>query len=206
LGTIGYQWKADGVNISGATSSTLTLAQAQVGKAITVVANYTDLGGTAESVTSSATTAVANLNDAPTGKVTISGTSKQGETLTAANTLIDADGLGAISYQWIADGVIISGATSSTLTLNKAQVGKVISVVASYTDLGEKAESVTSSATSAVADVNDAPTGSVTISGTATQGQTLTASNTLADANGLGTIEYQWKADGVSINGATSST
>ena len=38
-------------------------------------------------------------------------------------------------------------------------------------------ESVASSATSAVANVNDDPTGSVTISGTATQGETLTASN-----------------------------
>ena len=36
------------------------------------------------------------------------------------------------------------------------------------------------------------PTGSVTISGTARQGETLTASNTLADADGLGTITYTW--------------
>lgn len=39
---------------------------------------------------------------------------------------------------------------------------------------------------------NFAPTGAVTINGTAIQGQTLTASNTLADTNGLGTISYQW--------------
>ena len=53
-------------------------------------------------------------------------------------------------------------------------------------------ESVASSATSAVANVNDDPTGSVTISGTATQGETLTASNDLADADGLETITYSW--------------
>ncbi|WP_341923414.1 hypothetical protein, partial [Polaromonas sp. YR568] len=46
---------------------------------------------------------------------------------------------------------------------------------------------------------NEAPTGSVTISGTPTQGQTLTAANTLADADGLGTVAYQWKANGVNI-------
>jgi hypothetical protein len=40
--------------------------------------------------------------------------------------------------------------------------------------------------TFAVSAVNDAPTGTVTISGTATQGQTLTASHTLADIDGLG--------------------
>jgi methionine-rich copper-binding protein CopC len=206
MGTISYQWKTDGVNISGATSSTLTLTQAEVGKAITVVASYTDLGNTAESVTSNATSAIANVNDAPTGTVSISGTATQGQVLTAANTLADADGLGTISYQWKADGVNISGATSSTLTLAQAQVGKAISVTASYTDLGSTAESVTSSATSSVVNVNDAPSGSVTISGATKQGEALTAANSLADADGLGTISYQWKADGVNISGATSST
>ena len=152
------------------------LGQAQVGKAITVTASYTDGHGTAESVTSSASAAVANVNDAPTGSVTITGTATQGQTLTAANTLADVDGLGAISYQWKADGVAISGATASTLVLTQAQVGKAITVTASYTDGHGTAESVTSSASAAVANVNDAPTGSVTITGTATQGQTLTAS------------------------------
>ena len=54
--------------------------------------------------------------------------------------------------------------------------------------------------------VNDSPTGTVTIGGTATQGQVLTTSNTLADADGLGSISYQWQAGGVSIAGATGST
>ena len=42
-------------------------------------------------------------------------------------------------------------------------------------------------------------TGSVTITGTAEVGQTLSAGNTLADADGLGTISYQWYRDGVAI-------
>jgi DNA-binding beta-propeller fold protein YncE len=46
---------------------------------------------------------------------------------------------------------------------------------------------------------NNPPTGAVTITGTATQGQTLTADNNLTDADGLGTITYQWKRDGVPI-------
>ena len=43
------------------------------------------------------------------------------------------------------------------------------------------------------------PTGDVTISGAATEGKILTATNTLADANGLGAITYQWYRDGVPI-------
>ncbi|WP_350297240.1 Ig-like domain-containing protein, partial [Limnohabitans sp. Rim8] len=54
--------------------------------------------------------------------------------------------------------------------------------------------------------VNDAPTGSVTISGIANQGETLKATNSLADPDGLGEISYQWKAGGTAIAGAISST
>ena len=90
------------------------------------------------------------VNDAPTGSVSITGTAKQGQKLTASNTLADADGLGTISYQWLADDKAISGATASTLTLGQAQVGKVISVKASYTDKLGTAESMTSAATSMV--------------------------------------------------------
>ena len=55
--------------------------------------------------------------------------------------------------------------------------------------------------------LDDAPAGSVMVSGLAQQGQTLTAdTSTLSDADGLGTLSYQWKADGTDINGATSSS
>jgi hypothetical protein len=207
LGTITYQWSADGVAIEGATETTLVLGEAQVGKVITVVASYTDDHAHEESSTSTATAAIANLNDNPTGSVTIDGTATQGETLTASHTLADLDGLGTITYQWSADEVAIEGATSSTLVLGEAQVGKVITVTASYTDGHGAAESATSTGTSAIVNTNDLPTGSVTISGSAIQGQTLTVTNTLVDLDGLGeVISYQWKADGVDIEGATGET
>jgi len=40
---------------------------------------------------------------------------------------------------------------------------------------------------------NDLPTGKVSITGRATEGQILTATNTLADPEGLGVITYTWK-------------
>src|SRR6185369_3808572 len=162
--------------------------------------------GGALSATGSTTVNIMSVNDGPTGSVTISGTAAQGQTLTAANTLADADGLGTISYQWQANGSNIIGATAGTLVLGEAQVGKTIDVVASYTDAGGTHESRTSAVTAVVANVNDAPTGSVTIAGTVEQGQTLTAANTLADADGIGTISYQWQAGGVDIAGANGSS
>jgi len=57
-----------------------------------------------------------------------------------------------------------------------------------------------------VSPVNDSPTGVVTISGVAKAYETLSVSNSLADNDGLGTIAYQWLADGVAIDGETGST
>lgn len=206
LGTLSYQWKADGVAISGAASSSLLLKEAQVGKAITVTARYTDGFYMAESVTSNASSLVANINDAPTGYVVITGRVVQGQTLTAINSLNDADGMGTISYQWNMGGNPIIDATESTFTLTESQVGKTINVAAIYTDGHGTVESVSSAATIAVGNINDAPTGTVTITGTPTLGQVLTASNTIADPDGLGAISYQWSAAGVAISGATSNT
>jgi hypothetical protein len=147
-----------------------------------------------------------HINSSPTGKVTIDGANTQGQTLTASNNLADLDGLGTISYQWKVNGIAVSGATSNTFTLTEAQVGKTLSVTASYTDGFSTAESVASSSTATVANVNDAPTGTVSITGNTSLGQVLTAANTLADLDGLGTISYQWSADSTAIAGATSST
>ena len=54
--TMAYQWNRDGNPIAGETNSTYTLTQADVGKAITVTAGYTDGAGNPESVTSAVTT------------------------------------------------------------------------------------------------------------------------------------------------------
>jgi hypothetical protein len=107
--------------------------------------------GTADSAVATVSLTIAAVNDLPTGKVIISGASKQGQTLNATNTLADADGLGAFSYKWKADGVDISGATSSSFTLTKDQVGKKVSVAISYTDLLGSDEIVVSELSSLVA-------------------------------------------------------
>jgi Ca2+-binding RTX toxin-like protein len=92
-------------------------------------------------------------NFAPTGSLVIAGTPTKGRTLNLENTLGDLDGLGSFNYQWSADGTAITGATSSTLTLADAQIGKTITVTASYTDGHGTAESVNSSATPLVTNV-----------------------------------------------------
>lgn len=50
---------------------------------------------------------------------------------------------------------------------------------------------------------NSGPTGEVLVQGEAEVGQTLQASHTLSDADGMGTVSYQWRVDGIAIEGAT---
>ena len=146
------------------------------------------------------------INSSPTGAIVITGTAAEDQVLKAVSTLADVDGLGALSYQWEADGTDITGATYNTLTLGPSEVGKEITVSVSYTDGFGTLESVISAATLAVSKVNSTPTGAVTITGTATEDQVLTAVSSLTDEDGLGTLSYQWKAGGISISNATSST
>ena len=146
------------------------------------------------------------INSSPTGTIVITGTAAEDQVLKAVSTLADVDGLGALSYQWEADGTDITGATYNTLTLGPSEVGKEITVSVSYTDGFGTLESVISAATLAVSKVNSTPTGAVTITGTATEDQVLTAVSSLTDEDGLGTLSYQWKAGGISISNATSST
>ncbi len=210
--TFTYQWKRDGSDISSATSRTYILTQADVGKAITVIVSWTDAGSIVETLTSAATAKVVNVNDPPTGSVTITGTVTQGQTLTAdTSTIVDPDGPASLTftYQWKRDGSDISSATSRTYVLTQADVGKAISVIVSWTDAGSTVETLTSAATANVTNANDPPTGSVTISGTVTQGQTLTAdTSTIVDPDGPAnlTFTYQWKRDGSDISSATSRT
>jgi VCBS repeat-containing protein len=117
---------------------------------------YTATDGTDASAETTVTVTVSAVNDDPTCSVAISGTAKTGQTLTASNDLADVDGLGTISYQWSDDGTAVSGATNSTLVLDDDDIGSVFTVTASYTDGDGTAESETSSATSAVADIDKA--------------------------------------------------
>ncbi len=194
-----------------------TPGEAAVGThAVTMTA--TDKAG--ESVQQTFSITVANVNDAPSGAVSVVGTVREDQTLTANTSSVgDADGLGTFTYQWArsSDGGVtwqsINGATGATYKLGDNDVNSQVRVGVSYTDGHGTAESMTSAATGPVTNVNDAPSGSVGLVGTASENQTLTASTSgIGDADGLGTFTYQWarSTDGgatwSNISGATGSS
>ena len=213
-----YQWLADGADISGATNAIYILVTADEGKAVKVQVSFADDAGNDEALTSGATDVVAaapTTNAPATGAPTINGTAQVGETLTADTSgVADADGLSSVQYQyrWLADGAEISGATGSTYTLAAADEGKAIKVQVSFTDDLGNDESLTSSATDAVAaapTTNAPATGALTITGTARVGEVLEVDTSgIADADGLTNVSftYQWIADDAEIAGGTGST
>ena len=149
-------------------------------------------------------------NTMPTGTITLSGTPVRGETLTGEVTAL-ADGQGILfntfSLNWTRDGVDIEGAAFETYTLVTEDVGSVIALAASFEDGGGTIETVLSQPTPVITSINTAPTGMVTLSGTALQGETLTAETaTLADADGLGAFAYEWRRDQEVISQADAST
>ena len=154
-----YQWQADGVDIPGKTLNCYTPDDADEGKTISVRVTFTDGAGHEETLTSAATDALeARPNRPATGALTITGTARVGELLTAdVSSIADADGLdkAAFAYQWQADSTDLSGATGSSYTLAASDEGKAISVTVSFTDYAGHEESFTSAATAAVVAATD---------------------------------------------------
>ncbi len=139
------------------------------------------------------------------GSLSLSGTAKEGETLTASVT--DPDGINAstLSFTWFADGNVIEGAAGATHLLTVNEAGTQVRVSVTYVDNNNTREGFISPETNVVEALPVNFTGVISISGSATVEQTLTASVT--DDNGVsGDISYSWAADGATIDGETNAT
>jgi len=89
--------------------------------------------------------------------VLISGTPTQGQTLTASDNITDSDGLGAITYRWLRNGVD-TGVTGASYALTEADVGQSLLVQATYTDAHGSTEQVDSASTAGIAAPPSTPT------------------------------------------------
>ncbi|HZX56974.1 MAG TPA: choice-of-anchor D domain-containing protein, partial [Ilumatobacteraceae bacterium] len=153
---------------------------------------------------------VAGANSPAAGSPAIDDTTPTaGAALTADTSgITDADGLVGVtfSFQWLADGSEITGATTSTFTPTAAEVGKQLSVRISFTDNGGFDESRTSALTGAVA-AAPAPVASVSPAtltfasqnvGTTSASQAITLTNT-------GNANLVVPALGVTIGGTNAT-
>ena len=198
-----YQWRrcsssgSSCSNISAATGQTYLLGSSDAGRTIRVVVTATNAGGSA-SATSNQTAVVQTPSPpANTALPTITGTATQGQTL-GASTGTWSNSPTGFSYQWrrcSSSGSScsnISAATGQTYLLGSSDAGRTIRVVVTATNAGGSA-SATSNQTAVVhAPSPPANTALPTITGTATQGQTLSAS-TGTWSNSPTSFSYQWR-------------
>ncbi|MGJ9422515.1 hypothetical protein [Aeromicrobium sp. CF3.5] len=124
--TFSYQWYANGAAISGARSSTYTIASAHKGKRIQVKVTGNRSGYTAASRTSASSSTVAgNTFSAPTPS--IRGTRKVGSTLTAIHGTWSPTPT-TYRYQWYVGSTAISGQKGKTYRPGASRAGKKIRV------------------------------------------------------------------------------
>lgn len=205
-----YQWEQAGYGpIAGATGSSYTLQNSDVGRQVWCIVTASNQWGSSSVSTYDGSVGITQTITAAAGPPvntsapTISGTAQQGQTLTAAVGSW-TNSPTSYSYQWKRGGVNISGATSSTFTLTASEVGNTITVFVTATN-AQGSGTAESSATSTVTAAAPSNTSAPTISGTATEGNTLTA-NVGSWTNSPTSYSYQWQRGGSNIGGATNST
>lgn len=145
--TFAYQWRRDGSNISGATSSTYTLVADDYDTVIDCVVTATNSLDSA-SADSNDTGAIAGL--APTNDTapSISGSDGLGDTLTRTAGSWSGTPTPSVSGQWRRNGVAIPSETGATYTIVAADSGADIDYI----------ETATNAEGSATADSNDITT------------------------------------------------
>ena len=207
--TYAYQWKRNGADISGATSSTYVLVAADDNALMTCVVSATDTEGT-KSATSNTLGPVLAAPLNLTSPVA-SGTAQVGETLSTTDGTWQGIATITFAYQWRRDAANISGATSSTYTLVAADYATDVDCVVTATN-GLGSASADSNDILNIAGTTPVITSLPTISGTIEVLQTITA--TLGSVTGVPTptssLQWQISDDGVSgwsdIVGETSTT
>ncbi|MEO5804400.1 MAG: immunoglobulin domain-containing protein, partial [Verrucomicrobiota bacterium] len=113
-GTLSYQWKFEGTNIVGATASSLTLSIVQpqnAGNYSVVVSN--NYGGTISSNAVLTVVFPPSITAQPQNQSVLAGSN--------VNFSVTATGTSPLSYQWLFNGIAISGATGSAYSINNAQ-------------------------------------------------------------------------------------
>lgn len=112
----------------------------------------------------------------------------------------------SMKYIWLRNGIAVAGQSGSTYTLTTQDVGARISVSATASVAGYAPVTVVTAPTAVVADelrpVQN--TAKPSISGTAEQGETLTAKPGTWTAGS--SFSYQWLRNGSAVSGATGST
>ena len=199
---LSYQWRKDGVDITGATSASYTTPPtvlADDGALFDcVVDNPANSPATSRQALLTVTSApvAPSITTQPADQTVV-----EGQT---ATFMVAADGTAPLSYQWRKDGVDIAGATSASYTTPPtvlADDGALFDCV-----VDNPANSPAASR-QALLTVTSAPVAPSITTQPADQTVVVGATATfMVAADGTAPLSYQWRKDGVDITGATSAS
>jgi hypothetical protein len=198
-----YQWKqassVGGVyaDIVGASSATLVLQDGDVGYFFKVVVTASNSGGTSVSSTSSATSVVLDIAPVNTAAPIVNGTTQVNEALSATRGSW-ASSPTSYAYQWKRANSVsgsysnIDGETSSSYTVTPDDVGKFVKVAVTATNSIGPSIAALSAARGPAIDIIATNVTAPTVSGTARNLETLTATTGTWE-NRPTSYAYQWK-------------
>lgn len=205
--TLAYQWLRSGVPVEAATASTYALTDSDVGATMSVTVTGSKTGYATATMTSLPTRTVSAPPVTLTTAVpTITGTLGEGHLLTADPGMWEPAPV-TFTYQWSRDLAQLPGQTAATYRLTAGDIGATITVSVSGSSGGTTSLPISSEPTAPIAAAIKALTAAPipTISGTTTEGRTLTA-----DSGAWGPapvdLSYQWSRGGADIPGATELT
>lgn len=187
-GGFNYQWRRNGVVISGATASSYSIPSVSVAD----VGTYTvEVSGVCNSVTNSATLTVLTN----TSVTSLSALTNCPGTFASFTTV--ASGTGPFSYRWTKNGTVVSGATGNSYSIAAANGGDAgIYCV----EVAGVCNTVTNCAVLTVL-TNTSVTELTSLA--KCPGTTATFSTI---ASGTGPFSYHWQKNGTPISGATNTS
>ncbi len=115
------------------------------------------------------------------------------------SSVTDSDGMGSVSVQWQISSdnkkwTNISGATNQSFTPREIHVGNRLRVAISYVDGQGNLEPLLSPPSTPVRNVNDKPTGSARLIGSAVEDSALVVdTSSIADEDGIGGFDITWQ-------------
>jgi hypothetical protein len=199
-----YQWKKNGTNITGATSSTYTTSTLVNNDQISCVLTTSAVCASVPTANSTIITITVSGAVVPTISISANQTLLcTGDNVTFTSTI--TNGGSAPTYQWKLNGVNISGATSATYSTTSL-VNPTQTITCVLTSNAACASTTTATSNGVVVNVNPVVTPTIVIATSTTTvcaGTNVTFSSTITNA---GAPVYQWKKNGVNISGAQSST
>jgi hypothetical protein len=197
---LSYQWLRSGSPIGDATSATYTIASADLGQELQVRVTGSLEGYTTTSATSAAILVTGGI--LTPAVVTLSGTVAVGGTVTADATPWTPSAV--LTYQWLLNGVPISGATGTSYSPVASDAGQVLEVQVTGTAAGYQSASVTSVPQTVAEGVGSPALAVPRLSATPAVGVTVSAE--LSPRTPTAGLAYQWLLDGSPIKGATAAS